>query len=475
MCRRVRCRSMGEAAQPLLLSVALDVPPQPSSDFFGHEVVYQHALVQAAQRQGIDAAIAVPFDSWSDHPDVVCLLGPEGVSWVDGLRQELQRLEHRDCMVLFYEGSLELLRTVVGLAEHHPNVCFVLNFFRRDAELAWPCLSERRFKRGRHLGRGYDRTQVPRDLPLTAARHPNLVLYADTDRRRLLAEALGFEGVATWPLYSVVVPRRVASTTRDDLRTPDTLRVVIPVAGRQVTRQLVYEIGIVIRLVARYTSNDTHFEWLVFGGGYVGGRGPRSRRRLLQRLRRLGVRFEPSGFDGDRYRRTMQAADVIWLPKRGLYTTQSSGKAADALICGAPVLAPNGSFPAMEMQRWVPGAPAYTGAREAAEIFLRAANLFPVLRAALHARASEIAWWYSPDRTVTDLVEAGAKVRRRPRLDRAEISPSGTDECPVLPPEGALTGAPGSLLMRVRRYATEQLAADLHELWVRIRTVLQLR
>lgn len=464
---------MADAARPLLLSVALDVPPRPSSDFFGHEVVYQHALVQAAQRQGIEAAIAVPYATWADHPDVVCLLGTGDGSWVDGLRRELHGLDGRDCTVLFYEGSLQLLEVVASLAGEYPVVRFVVNLFRSDEVLAWPHLSQRYFGRRMHLGPVSGLDDGISDLAASVRSQPNIVLLADTERRRLLAESLGFRAVATWPLYSVVSAN--GESARERTSCP-AFRVVVPVAYWQVTRQLAYEVAIVVRLVKRYAGPDLSFSWLVVGAGYEANAALRSRRRRMSRLQRLSVDFRPGGVDVDEYRSMLTEADLVWLPQRGFYTTQSSGKAADALVCGTPILAPNGSFAAQEMARWVPGAPGYTGAREAAEVLLRAATIVPALRASLSVRSADIQEWYSPERAV--------RLVRRPPEESATaaggpVKPA-TRPAPAQHLQGSSQGTDHgeSSLSKLRRFVrnlTPQLAADLFELWVRIRTLLRLR
>ncbi len=462
---------MADDVGPVLLSVALHLPKQSRRGFFGHEVSYQRALTEAAQRRGIASAVIVPFETDADIPGLVTLGG--GTAWVDGFRKHLSNYDQERVTVLFYEGDLDTLRFAAHLAQLHPEVVFVVNLFGKDANLAVPHLSERSSQRGLHLQR-IERPaaeQSPSDS-IHGDAPANVLVYADTARRAVLARTLGLQNVMTWPLYSVLDVR--SAEPHHPSQGP--CRVVIPIAGRQVTRQLVYEVACVVELCDRYGAPGQRFDWHVFGGGYDSNWRRRSRARRMARLRSLGVRFDPDGLSGDSYASVLTQADVIWLPQRGSYTTQSSGKAADALVTGTPVIAPNGSFPAQEMDRWVPGAPAYTGVREAVEILLRAPALLPPLRDAIGQRLDEIRWWYSPERAVDEILDASNRVHDR-------LAPSGGRESiavdsprPPAPPERHM--APESRGAWVRRVAESRLAhlkASFIEAWVRLITVIRIR
>ena len=454
----------------VLLSVALNVPQHVPADFFGHEIAYQRALTTAAAACSVDAVVLVPAGTEAEIPNVVSLAGDPKGSWVVRLDEELRARADQRVTVLIYEGDLEKLRFTSHMAALHPEVVFVVNLFSGDPELTVPSLSERRL--GRRLKRLRSSAGADGGLACFAVSVPdNVVVYADTERRRMLASSIGLSDVSTWPLYSVV-----ESAQRQRPSTPEGLtRVVIPVAGRQATRQVAYELSCVVDLCRRYASAGHEFDWYVFGGGYERNWRMRVRARRLARLRRLGVRFDPHGLSGDEYHQALAEADVVWLPKRGTYTTTSSGKAADTLVSGTPILAPNGSFPAQEMERWVSGAPAYTGVREAVEVFIRAESIFPALRQSRAECLEEVRWWYSPKRAITEIMEASERLH-------GQIAQR---ERPQLPEDSALPPPPSvrSMIVETRRERLRrimgtraaQLQAAAIEGWVRLSTLLRMR
>lgn len=456
-----------------MLSVALRLPARLPADFVGHDLVYQQALVASAQRRSVPAKVLLPVASQLELDDSVTLVGDGTDSWVTGLRRELLRTKGAQTLVLFYEGNLELLRLVRRLAVQQPECVFIVNLFGRDEPVAVPSLSQRVFGSGLHLRRSTAWVSETAGPDASMADMPaNLIVFADTQRRAVLARSLGLPEVRVWPLFSVVRPvdRGVPVVGRE------AIRVAVPVAGWQATRQVVHEISNVVALTEHYAAAHQRFEWCVFGGGYQQGWRSRARGRRMTRLRRLGVEVESAGLASDDYARAFADADIIWLPQRGLYTTQSSGKAADALVSGTPILAPNGSYPAQEMERWVPGAPAYTGVREAVELLLRADTLFTTLRQALVDRQEEIRWWYSPDRTVGVLLEAAAGCFHDAReTEGSGPSPTGGQEliAPKLPSERAWKLS--ARLRHITQTRLGHLRASLIELSVRLRTAFRIR
>jgi len=465
---------VGAAAAHTLFSIALRMPERTSVGFFGHEVAYQRTLTQAAERHGSRAAVVVPGRTDADIPGMVSLeLDADPGGWVGGLRKLLEDHADHETTVLAYEGNQESLASILWIASLHPYVVFIVNLFGWDRELSFPHLSERSVARGLHL--------EPTTSPAVQAEigaapgqglPRNVVVYADTARRAQLAHSLGLQNVKVWPLYSVLEPF-------DDLPSVDdrgTIRVVVPLAGRQVTRQIAYEIATVAQLCQRYAAAGQRFDWYVFGGGYDGHWRRRARAHLMQRLRAFGVRFEPNGLSTDQYARVLADADVVWFPKRGFYTTQSSGKAADALVSGTPVLAPNGSYPAQEQERWAPGAPAYTGAREAVEILLRSRTVWPTIRSQLAQQLEQVRWWYSPERAVEEILTTAAQVRAN--LVTSDQAATVTSDGPQPPPPKPTPVPQTGLRAKAERVARTRFAhlqASATEARVRASTLLRIR
>lgn len=317
-------------------------------------------------------------------------------------------------LVLLYEGRLALLAPFAELATAHPSTRLLLNLFKSERHLDTPrSRGSRRADRARLRARR-DRALAEVTAALSSLTIPeNLVVTAETERRVLLARSLGLPVAGAWPLHSQLA---LGPPPPEPDRPGRPLRVLIQLQAHKVEDATLRELHDVVRSVARLGAGTSVLHWALAGRTDGGGR----RVRLLRRLERLGVEVAGGGLDEGAYRDLHDSSDVVWLPVRGAYNAQSSGKALDALVRGVPVLAPAGSYGATEQSRWVAGAPSYGSTEEAIELVLRLPDLVPAWRSALRDRLDEVRRAYHPRTSVHRLLElsgpaaAGAGAVARP-------------------------------------------------------------
>ncbi|MEY3020167.1 MAG: hypothetical protein RLZZ272_1151 [Actinomycetota bacterium] len=299
-------------------------------------------------------------------------------------------------LVVVYEGRLEQLAAFAELARDHPGTRVLLNLFKSERHLDTPRSRGSRRADLARLRRRRDDALTGPTGPFTALVPPdNLVLTAETERRALLARSLGLRVVGAWPLHSQLAVAPLPPPTERPDGPP---RVLIQLQAHKVEDATMRELARVIGTSGRLAPDRVR--WVL--AGRVG-----TERRLVRsvgRLERLGVEVVDGGLSDDAYRALHDASDVVWLPVRGAYNTQSSGKALDALARGLPVLAPAGSYGASEQSRWVPGAPSYGSTEEAIELVLRLPWLLATWRAALHERLPEVRTALHPRSSILGLL-----------------------------------------------------------------------
>ena len=397
----------------------------------GHEVNFQLDLQRAATELGVSFSILAPIDFdpaiAREVGDLIPCIPPAasaeaGVAALAGWLQKRGSAER--AIVLLYEGATDWLQAVNEIAPEFPNHVFLVNLFHPEDGLTVPDGGADLLVQSKPLSvREAARRRADRRFAALDPR-TNVRVLADTEERAFLAEAAGIRVRDVWPLHSRLTRSDAANRPAPTGVGP--LRVLIPLAARQIDSRVLLDIGFIIRQVERVTKGAEH-RWTIAGA-------LDHRPRVEARMRKFetdtisvdGRELSPEGYEA-----TFLEHDITWLPLRGFYNTQSSGKALDSLALGTPILAPANSFAAKEQRRWIAGAPAYEGAREAAELLLRLPVLLPSWRQALASNSSAMQAHYSAERAIEHLIkiaQSSDAVRKRPPSSPARRGPSETSE-----------------------------------------------
>jgi hypothetical protein len=377
---------------------------RPDKRIRGHEVSFQTDLRAAALARGAAFHILVPTEA--GEPGAA---GPDGVvaclpdrkdpaRCLVGVRQWLAGLGDGDeTVVLLYEGGLQWLAAFDALAAEHPRVHFIVNLFFPEPALNTPSTSVDALVQPVPVRVREEENRAAATAAFRPSPQRNVTVLAETEERRFLAQAIGVPAVGTWPLHSqLAVP---STPTRSDA-SMGRLRVLIPLAPRQIKPRVMRDIEFITRQVDRATD-ERQIDWTIAGPLAR----DRQAMRSLSRVLRPGLTLHPEELEPDEYAALFLAHDAVWFPIRGHYTTQSSGKTLDALVTATPIIAPAGSYAAKQQQRWLPGAPAYDGSREAIELLVRLPTLAPSWRRALIDRSSAIRAAYSATEALAALLE----------------------------------------------------------------------
>lgn len=376
----------------------------------GHYTVYQDDLRGAAARLGI----AMTTLAERSVPTTDGVLGALDVLSPDTIAHSVTAVAEAGDLVVVYEGSLAMVAAFVPVAQARPDVRFVVNLFRPEPGLV---PAERT---GRAGSAGW---RVVAGIP--AGSPANLVVSAETETRVELARRLGIPCAGAWRLHSTLWDVAV-----DPDRRPPTapLRVLVPLADRGYSPDVVRDLAAVLHLL-RARHEDAPISLTLTGAGSTkrsgSVRGPR--------LERLGARRVVGPADRGEYAALFAAHDVIWIPNRTSYRSQSSGKALDALIVGCPVVGFADGWPATEASRWLGEALAYEDVQGAARLLRDLQARVDVLHERLAAQQDRIRAAYAPDSTLLRV------------LDLAGVSSdgSGTDgrrASEPLPPQNHVLG-----------------------------------
>lgn len=351
-----------------------------------HFTSYQDGLAAAAARLG--------------HRFEVVALTDSGERGTDGLLRLVRARLGRGPvdLVVVYEGRVAHLEPFARLAADHPDVRVLLNLFKSERHLDTPRSRGTR-RTDRETLRAARDGSLERIVARFAAVGPpdNLIVTAETERRALLARSMGLEVGGVWPVHS-----QLAGFPSADARpVAATPAVLLQLQAFRTEPATLREVAEIVSRVVRHAADGPIPTFDVVGRFA----GQPSLRRGLRRLERLGVRVADGALDDADYLALHDAHDAVWLPVRGAYNVQSSGKALDALVRGLPVLAPAGSYGAIEQSRWVPGAPSYGATVEAVELLLRLPALLATWRGELARRLPEVRRAYGPVTSIVRLLE----------------------------------------------------------------------
>lgn len=379
-----------------------------SVPFAGHEETYTLGLSRAAAAAGLPWTIlAAETAAFTDGPVVPCLDRSSPATIAASLERHLRgrpsAADRLTCIVV-YEGSSALAVALAPVAAEHPSVRFLVNLFHAERGLDVPLVRRKRHGTQRELLDYAPEALVARLAPLAEVTWPeNLRITAETDAKALLARSVGIPVMDVWRLHSALAERGASADRPARRRRPGApVRVLIAARSSQLHPPLVGDVIEVMERVAR-VGGGSSTEWVMAGRF---DDHPRVR-DALRRLERAGVRLDRADrpLEPDAYAGMFLDVDAVWMPTVWPYRAQSSGKALDALVLGRPILAPAGTAPALAMQRWVPGAPAYGSLAEAAQTFLRLPSLIGLLQAELDHAAAAIRVAHHPSVTVAWLCE----------------------------------------------------------------------
>ncbi len=368
-----------------ILSVALRYRPGVDGAQGGHYTVYQDDLRAGAARLGLSLLVL------ADRTAVVT----EDASTVLDITDErtiaasVASVLRPDDLVMVYEGSLALAEAFVPVAAGRPDVRFVVNLFRPEPGLVL-ARSPRVFARPtNHMAVRTLAEGVP----------GNLIISAETEARVELARRLGIPCAGAWRIHSTLwdVESNPAGRAKPD---GSVLRVLVPLADRGHSEDVVRDVATVLHLLRNH-SEGARVSITLTGAGST----KFSARVRGPRLEALGSHRIVSPADRRAYAALFAAHDVIWIPNRHSYRTQSSGKSLDALVVGRPVMAQEGSWPASESSRWAGEALAYRDAHGAAGLLLDLRGRIHDLHDRLAHGAERIRAAYAPESTVLKVLE----------------------------------------------------------------------
>jgi len=343
----------------------------------GHYTIYQDDLRGAAVRLGLRMTTLAGRASPKGEGVETCL---DTTSERTIAMSAAERARSGD-LIVCYEGSMALMDEFATVAAARPEVTFLVNLFRPETGLT-PDLSRKAARNAR------------RDT-----HHPaNLFVSAETDLRVDLARAIGVPCAGSWRLHSTLWDVEVPLESGPERSGP--LRVLAPLSGQSYSTDVVHDVAYVM---TRLRSEAIH--WTLTGASTdrfsATIRGPR--------LVELGARRLDAPAEREGYAALFASHDVVWIPNRASYRSQSSGKALDALVMGRPVVAPRGSWPAREASRWLGEDPSYEGHEDAAQQFFALANSPARLYAPLEAAGDRIRRAYAPEATVLRMLELAGR------------------------------------------------------------------
>lgn len=408
-----------------MIIVTMSATWSPHLKLRGHDVSFHATLRSSANHSGLTAYTLVPTSAsaFVEDGEIPILRDPADMRkcttdikrWLEDLPPE------QNVAFILYEGSTEWLAAVSSLAQSFPQHAFICNLFHPEPTLITPRFSGESLRLPLLAAPISDEAFTARHF--TGINIPsNVRLMAETETRAFLAQSLGLPVEDVWPLHSILaVPGTRAQTRKRD---DSAVRILIPLAARQIDRRVMSDLRFVISQSSRGHAGGA-LKWTIAGA--LDHRP--SAMSAVMTLQSDDVTVRPEAADALDYASQFWNHDAAWFPVRGTYTTQSSGKVLDALVSGLPIVAPAGSFAVSEQRKWVPGAPAYDGRREAVEIFLRLPSLRAHWQNELLRSHDAIVHHYSADRAVSLLVKLATSERPRQQtlsLFQAGASPSGS-------------------------------------------------
>ena len=325
---------------------------------------------------------------------------------------------------LLYDGGLRYLEPLCDLAGRFPEERFILNLLDRDPGLTLESLSRVehriRLSRRRHDYGGRTSGILP----------TNVVLTGDTPKRTVLARGMGLPVDGSWHLHSQLAAFAGDFRPGPNEHDPNHLRILLPLSTWNAAPSL-QEIGFAVLRTPELLDPDQKVSWTLSGNldRIIGS-------PVLRRLDRAGVAIEHRARPLHEFADLFRAHDLVWLPMRRDCETQSSGKAADALAIGRPIIAPAGSYAAQEQARWLPpDLPDYRKVEEVPVLIAAMFRLMPSASARFAATAEARARHFSPEASaahVLDLAEQATPDRGGRPFD----IPTGAAEDPA-PPSGS--------------------------------------
>jgi len=340
-------------------------------------------------------------------------------------------------LTLLYEGGLRYLHAFISLATSFPSERFALNLLDRDPGLTVETLG--RIEQRQRLAT--QRGRVPESIEGTLP--PNLILLADTAPRKLLAEGAGLPVDGVWQLHSQLAAHGDLFRPAPIDAHPKELRVLLPLSTWN-AEPVLEEIGFAALRAPELLGSEQRITWTLSGNldRIVGT-------AKVARLARTGVTIDHHVRPLDAYAQLFTDHDLVWLPMRRDCSTQSSGKATDALAMGRPILAPAGSIAAREQARWLPDFPDYRKAEEIPATMSLMFGLVPAALERLQGNSHERHDHYlaaSSAAHVMDTVaraegERGARRFRLPRASFEEPAPPDRTERLLLRARALTVGA----------------------------------
>lgn len=368
-----------------VLSVAPRYRPGVDGAQGGHYTVYQDDLRAGAARLGL------PLLVLADRTAVVTEDASTALDTADErtIAASVASVLRPDDLVMVYEGSLALAAAFVPVAASRPDVRFVVNLFRPEPGLVLA-------QSPRVLARPTNHMAVQ---TLAAGVPGNLIISAETEARVVLSRRLGIPCAGAWRLHSTLWDIEPDSAGRVK---PDgsALRVLVPLADRGHSEDVVRDVATVLHLLRNHPEGARVSITLTGAGS-----AKFSARLRGTRLEALGAHRVVSPTDRRAYAALFAAHDVIWIPNRHSYRTQSSGKSLDALVVGRPVMAQEGSWPASESSRWAGEALSYRDAHGAAGLLLDLRGRIHDLHDRLANEAERVRAAYAPESTVLRVLE----------------------------------------------------------------------
>ena len=370
-----------------------------------HYTSHQLCLQSAAQELGHKFTIVAPTTCSIESETILPLLSSSESanqpSEISGLINKvfLEDTNER-IVILLYEGSLDLANEFLILARQFPSVFFVINLF----------LSEPHYNLDSaftgYLGTDTKGAPDETNSPIPAfnldggklTQTANLEVFCETETKSFAARLLGISAIKQWRNFSAIFDVRCASREQNDSNGRQ--RVLLPLSSWQLGEKLVDDMLSVKRETDKLMDQKVRIDFHL-AGYHLHDQA----QHLLTRLGEAGFKVTSESRLTQDYAELISSHDVVWLPNR-YYILQSSGKALDALVQGTPIIAPVGTYGWREQNRWVAGAPGYSSTKEARDLFLNLRFILPAVASELKRQNEKIRNFYSPCKTIQELVSA---------------------------------------------------------------------
>jgi hypothetical protein len=352
--------------------------------------VFQDGLKSEAAKSGIEYKIlSLRYEGAKEEEQLQSLNFGDNFGCI---ARCIELLDGQNFTFFVYEGEISMMKCIGDLAKKYPKGKFVLNLMRADMPFATPGGK----KYSKELSKFNLESYVQNLRNFLVDAPSNLKLFAESQHRALLVKALGDSTIETFPTYSQLSGKK----SPRDLFEKDNHEVLL---GRAVSFRNRKDMIFLLALIWR-CRNLIRLEKLTFKVTFNQDFVKTIFSKIYKFVTTQNLVSVEKNIEADEYFDLFASASAIILVETELYLTQSSGKAQDALVTGAIVLATAGTYGDREMNRWIGGSPTFRNVRELAQLLSLGPWLLPHLRKELIRRNAEIQTAYGASKALSVLL-----------------------------------------------------------------------